>query len=255
MAHDELDQLLGAYALDAVDPDERRRIDAYLAVDPRARQEVAEHREVATLLSYGGGPAPAGAWDRIVSRLELDAAAPPPGEELARVMPIERARRRRSNWLLLVSSLAAAIVIGVLGATLVERGRELGRLERSVSAGSSLERSFGAALNAPGARRADLLATTGQSHVEAVVGPDGVGFLGAGSLPTLADDRTYQLWGVLETAVGKQVISLGVLGNHPGVVSFSVGDTARLVALVLTDEHRGGVPVSAQPAALQGQLA
>jgi anti-sigma-K factor RskA len=255
MAHDELDQLLGAYALDAVDPDERRRIEAYLAIDAGARDEVAQHREIATLLSYGGGAAPPGVWDRIVDALDLDAAAPPPGDELAKVLPLAAARRNRARTSIVAAiGLAAAVVIGVLGATVLERGRELSRLERSVSAGTTLERSFGAALNAPGARRADLLAASGGSRVEVVVGADGVGYLGGGSLPTLADDRTYQLWGVLDTAGGKQVISLGVLGNHPGVVSFAVGDSGRVVALVLTDERRGGVPTSQQPAALQGTL-
>lgn len=255
MAHDELDQLLGAYALDAVDADERRRIEAYLAIDPRARDEVAQHREVATLLSYGGGAAPAGVWDRIVDALELDAVAPPPGSELAKVLPIAGSSRRRTRLALSAIGLAAALVIGVLGASVVERGRDLTRLERSLSAGTTLERGFGAALNAPGAKRADLLATSGSTHVQAVVGADGVGYLGAGTLPVLAEDHTYQLWGVLDTANGKQVISLGVLGNHPGVVSFAVGDSGRIVALVLTDEHGGGVPTSSQPAALQGTLA
>ena len=36
----ELDELLGAYALDAVDDDERRRVDDYLEVNPRASAEV-----------------------------------------------------------------------------------------------------------------------------------------------------------------------------------------------------------------------
>ncbi len=43
----EIEALLGAYALDAVTDDERREIEAYLATDPRAREEVAQHREVA----------------------------------------------------------------------------------------------------------------------------------------------------------------------------------------------------------------
>jgi anti-sigma factor RsiW len=54
----ELDELLGAYALDAVSDEERQAIEEYLLVDPRARQEVAEHREVATLLAWTGTAAP-----------------------------------------------------------------------------------------------------------------------------------------------------------------------------------------------------
>ncbi len=50
----ELDDLLGAYALDAVSPDEARRVEDYLAVNPKAAAEVREHREVATMLAFTG---------------------------------------------------------------------------------------------------------------------------------------------------------------------------------------------------------
>ena len=36
------------------------------------------------------------------------------------------------------------------------------------------------------------------------------------TMPTLASDRTYQLWG----AIGDEVVSLGVLGNEPTVAAF-----------------------------------
>ena len=77
---------------------------------------------------------------------------------------------------------------------------------------------------------------------------DEIPVLLARELPALPDDRTYQLWGVID---GK-VISLGVLGASPKVVAFPA-DKA-LATLVLTDEARGGVPVSAQPALAAGDL-
>ena len=58
---DDIEELLGAYALDAVDPDERRQVEAFLQTSPRARAEVDQHREVAALFAFGGGEeAPAG---------------------------------------------------------------------------------------------------------------------------------------------------------------------------------------------------
>src|SRR5262249_30000919 len=54
----EMDELLGAYALDAVDDDERRELDEYLASNPRAQSEVQHHREVATYLAWSGADAP-----------------------------------------------------------------------------------------------------------------------------------------------------------------------------------------------------
>src|SRR3954468_13451869 len=71
---DEFTELLGAYALDAIDDDEREAIEAHLLTCPRCRAEVAEHREVAAFLSKGA-PAPDGVWDRIAA--ELSPPAPP----------------------------------------------------------------------------------------------------------------------------------------------------------------------------------
>src|ERR1700737_5388485 len=56
----ELEELLGAYALDAVDDDEREQVEAYLARTPEARSLAAEYRETAALLAHGGTEAPAG---------------------------------------------------------------------------------------------------------------------------------------------------------------------------------------------------
>lgn len=69
----ELESLLGAYALDAVDADERAEIDEYLARSPRARGEVDEHRAVAMALGNSAGPAPSHVWATITG--SIDAAA------------------------------------------------------------------------------------------------------------------------------------------------------------------------------------
>jgi len=52
---DDLDDLLGAYALDAIDDDERRWIEARLASDVAARAELARLRRVASLLAFTRG--------------------------------------------------------------------------------------------------------------------------------------------------------------------------------------------------------
>lgn len=79
--HEDLAELLGAYALDAVEPGERDLVERHLEVCPRCRAEVAEHREVAGLLGFAGQDAPAGLWDRIVTSMQ----EPPPTIRLARI--------------------------------------------------------------------------------------------------------------------------------------------------------------------------
>ena len=74
LTHDEVAELLGAYALDAVEGDERDAVDRHLNECPRCRAEVADHRTVASFLGSAGGRAPDGLWDRIAGTLE---EAPP----------------------------------------------------------------------------------------------------------------------------------------------------------------------------------
>lgn len=244
-ASDDMDELLGAYALDAVGDDERCEIEQYLLVNPRARAEVAEHREVATMLAWSGAPAPEGVWSRIVDALEE--AAPAPGPELARVLPM---RPRRSRWATVGAGLvgaAAATVIAVLSVSLVDRNRELDRL-RPQAVETAISLGYTQAVNDPAAAKVELLSDDGRTRAQAVVEPTGVGYLAASGLPELADGLTYQLWGV----VSGKVISIGVLGPRPEIETFTVaGD---LQALVITEEEAGGVPVSSNPAALAGEL-
>ena len=63
--HAELRELLGAFALDAVDNEEREAVERHLAECRPCRAEVAEHREVAAVMAAGWAPAPDGVWDRI----------------------------------------------------------------------------------------------------------------------------------------------------------------------------------------------
>jgi anti-sigma factor RsiW len=75
MTHDPIEELLGAYALHAIDDDERAMVEAHLATCPRCRAEVDSHREVAAHLALTGAPAPDGLWERIAGAIESE---PPP---------------------------------------------------------------------------------------------------------------------------------------------------------------------------------
>ncbi|HEX3947373.1 MAG TPA: anti-sigma factor, partial [Acidimicrobiales bacterium] len=82
MEHDEIIQLLGPYALDALDPDEAAAVDAHLRDCPRCQAEVDAHREVAAALATGAvvddaEPLPPGLWDRIADRMGARPASGP----------------------------------------------------------------------------------------------------------------------------------------------------------------------------------
>ena len=53
LTYDEARELLGAYALDAVDGDERAEVERWLATNPELRAEVEQHREVAQRAPLG----------------------------------------------------------------------------------------------------------------------------------------------------------------------------------------------------------
>ena len=79
---DELAELLPAYALDAVDDDERAQIEDYLARNDDARARVAEFQVTASMLAHTGGPPPVGVWEKLESIIAesprtLRAVAPP----------------------------------------------------------------------------------------------------------------------------------------------------------------------------------
>jgi len=235
---DDIEELLGAYALDAVDDDERRMVDAYLATNPRARAEVDQHREVATLLAFGGTDAPAGLWDRIVSSLdELETEAPAPGPELAKVLPARRPERRR--WWL--GAVAAAALIAVVALSIA--------LVRKDDGAQSLASAYTEAKADP-ANKTVLLTTNGTTRATAVIEPSGRAFLDSSSLPALADDRTYQLWGVVEGESAP--VSLGVLGPNPQLTMFGVGGP--LQALAITEEKAGGVVQTQQTPRIVGMV-
>ena len=95
--HEEIQELLGVYALDAVDPETAAMVERHLGECVRCSIEVAQHHEVAGLLANSGGASPAGLWSGIASR--LDGSAPPSWERLAKRLGPEadRGRRRRGG--------------------------------------------------------------------------------------------------------------------------------------------------------------
>lgn len=267
-SHDDLAELLGAYALDAVEPEEAELLDRHLETCPRCRAELRGHRETASLLGYIGGPAPVGLWDQIVASaqeappaLRLEArSAPfvPPGATGGPGLPspLDRPRRHRKRSLRVRT---LAIVAGVAAAVVAVLGFQVSRLDHRTAALNNEVASLAPspsmstvrlALATPGSRHVHLasLATKGVS-AEAVVLPSGQGYMYNAQMEPLGADRTYQLWGV----VGDQRISYQLLGSEPApVVSFRSGPNVQ--ALAVTNEVAGGVERSSQPLVAVGPL-
>ncbi len=74
LGHGEVEELLGAYALDAVDADERVAVERHLASCCWCALEVDLHREAATLLVPGSPTPPLAVRQRIARRIAPGAA-------------------------------------------------------------------------------------------------------------------------------------------------------------------------------------
>lgn len=218
----EYDTLLGAYALDAVDPGERRAVEEYLRISPGAVVEVQQHREVAAMLAWTSMEAPAGLWDRIAATIDAQDDAPP--RHVADVLPLRAPRRRLPMATAALMSAAAAAVLAVVVVNVL----------RTDDGRAPLAQAFQTALDDRDSLTTELANEAGV-RARAVVDADGHGYLELTELPSLPDDKTYQLWGVIDG----EAISLGIFGPNPELETFSV--VGNLSALVITTEEAGGV--------------
>jgi anti-sigma-K factor RskA len=249
LKHEEIAELLGAYALDAVDADEAALVEAHLATCPRCRDEVRDHREVASLLAYSGAAAPAGLWDALAAALD-EPDAPVAAPRLAPVTSIAEARASRSRTQSLVlGSAAAAVLVLVLavGGLWWKLDKVTSRVDQAGSE-QALQRAAEDASRTAGARKVQLTTPDNRVLADGVVRPDGTSFLWNVHLPELRSGRAYQLWAIVGDGEKR---SVGVLGRSPHAVGFNVPTTS-LVALAVTEEVATGVTATTQQAVVFG---
>lgn len=230
MSHEEIQDLLGAYALDAVESSEALAIEDHLRQCPRCRAEVAEHGETAAFLAHAGDDAPPALWDRIAASL---GDAPAPVVPLApRLGPGGSwSRRRRPSLPTALIGIAAAAVIGILGLQVRTQGDRIDEMET--------------AMRVPDGTVFEL---TGAGASVPVVMDGDHAWLLAGALDELPEDRTYQLWGLRDD----ELVSVAVLGRDPSTISFDAGDYS---LLAITEEVAGGVVRSENDPVAAGELA
>jgi len=247
----EIEDLLAAYAIDAVDDDERAIVERYVATHPDAAAEVQAFRHAAAMLAYTGGPVPDGVWDSLSPalaerrrRVEADAGVVPlpsrrPQSEPMPDSPTARGAHRM-RWLVAAAVAAVLLVGGIVAAVGGGSGGGPSRQEQLADAAR-------AARTQPGARTSTLQSSDGRALADVVVLPNGRAYLSS-NLPALGEGRTYQLWALQDS----DRVNLGVIGRDPRVVAFHMkGDPS---GVAVTDEVSGGVDVTHNDPVAVGSL-
>jgi hypothetical protein len=218
--HDDARELLGAYALDALDADERARVDELLLTDPSARAELHVLALGAAWLGHASLRPPASAWDSIAAEIEQDLAA----DRDANVVPLRRSASR-SRRVLAAAAVALVVALGA-GAVVTAVSRSSGP--------ESVRSQYADAQRDPAARTVTLRTRDGAAAARAVVLPDRTAYMSGRDLPAASADRDFQLWAI--TPAGP--VSAAVMHDPAGVHQFRVAPGA--TALAVTEEPRGG---------------
>jgi len=218
--------MAAARAINALPPEEAAEFDEMVEGDIYLLAHVDSFRRVAAELTEGlpeivpvASPV---IWERIVKETGIGHDAETTS---APVVPFHQ---RGRGILMAVAAVAAALVFGVAAGGVLN------------GSSPSMRDIATAAATEPNATTIAMTSPDGVAAINAsvVLTEDGTGYVTADSLPVLTEDRTYQLWVIVDD----QVISAGLLGNNPDVMQFRA--EGNIVGMAISNETAGGVVVS-----------
>lgn len=243
----DLKDLAAAYALGALDPAEARSFEAFLATSPEAQREVAEFREVATLLATttteGAGPGPSSDLrDRVLARVAK--------EKVVALRPAAA----RPNWIPWAAAAAVLLAVGfglqsiALRRQVTQRDAAIAELRRDFGATQAQLAEREATLNAilePDVRLTTLTSTSTPAPViQLFMNPKKrVALIHAFNLQPTESGRVYQLWFIPKG--GKPIPSVTFTAEptgHAMVQQVAIPEAPNLAVAAVTNEPAGGSP-------------
>jgi anti-sigma-K factor RskA len=263
--HQHFAEAVGAFALDALDPDERRAFEAHLAGCDRCQAEVGELRRVsaAMALSAASEAPPASLRARTLARATAQPQSPPIGRRIT-AAPVPAPRRAVSfTRLAAAAAVVAAATLGVYAWSLRSQVDDLRRLAADMTSRTEQLRDQLSAARAdlvrlmqtmdriggPSAMRVSLTGTSGAPGAsgQAFLGADRTLVLVARGLPAPRPGRSYQVWMVMP---GHDPVSAGMMKmESPSAATFTTPLPPGLVVppntsvtVALTDEPESGSP-------------
>jgi anti-sigma-K factor RskA len=240
----EVHTLTGAYALNALDDDERAEFERHLAACPECSQEVAELRLTANRLGAAVAEPPSEPLrQRVFAEVARTRQDPPGGPRLVAT----RARNRfrgPNKWIIGVTSIAAALALalaGTFGVAALRAEHQLGDARQALAAAALRYAPVGQVLSEPDAQTVTANAPGVGNATIMMSRKLNKGIFLAFNMPPAPRNETYQAWAI----GGAGARSLGVLtpiGNATApVVMNTLGGTTMVGVTV---EPAGG---STQP--------
>jgi anti-sigma-K factor RskA len=260
----EIHGAVGAYVVNALDPDELEEFEAHLAVCPTCSREVVEFGETAAELSLLASvpPPPAALRGSILSAIsEVRPLPPEPPAETAQAEPTgngtqtvtadirhaidelalrRQQRRTRLLSVLVAAVLAAAVALGGVVYTLVQtRQAQVAQQAAQQAAETEL-------LTAPDVQTYSATMKDG-GQISFVVSRslDRAMFIGK-DLPTVGADQTYQLW----TLEGERAIPDNLVAGGGDRQEFFRETLSDVTGLAVSVEAAGGAQ-QPTPSAIQ----
>jgi anti-sigma-K factor RskA len=251
-----LNELAAAYALGALEPEEARAFEAYLATSPEAQREVAEYREVGALLAVGAAGSAAPAKElrgRVVTHATRE-----------KVIPI-RSQRPWAPWAALAASLIAVAGLGLgqrsLRQQLAARDSTIASLQQTLDAREAKLASREAELNAILDPNVSLTRMGTPGTPQPVVQlfwnrRSNLILAHAFQLPPVAARRAYQLWFIPKNGQPIPSVTFNTEPDGHGLVQqIPVPQDVELTAAAITEEPEGGSPQPTSPIVVVGTFA
>jgi hypothetical protein len=223
-----VDQLIGAYALDALDDIERTSVERHLAGCGSCSAEVAELAETTALLGAAEeAPPPPALRDRVLAAARATPQLPP----LVAGRPGVRGMRR-------LAAVAAAVVVlaGAVGTTWAYQEHRIGDERARVVAAQQENARIQAVITAPDAHAVTADGVRAGQISAIYSASQGAAVFAYGGLATTPAGKTYQLWridGTVPTSLG--ALAAGVRSGSTYVDHLGPDD-----ALAVSIENDGG---------------
>ncbi len=237
MSPDELRELLGAFALGAVDPGEREQVEEFILDDQDARTELHQLEHAVAWLGHASPRPSQASWDAVQREMaaDLEAERVPvttatPSAPMAPVADLASHRSRR-NW---------RQVVAVAAATALLLGTGIGVANVILKDSKNL----------PG-RSVALRAPDGGVPIRIVLERNGSGSVRSSDLPPTLAGHVYQLWA--QSSATAPMHSAGLLGRSPKGHHLRVPEGSFRIA-VSVEPDGGSVEPTTDPVAVSGTL-